>query len=141
MAETIPDLTDAQIEQLLSAAEVSLANKTSADRAVAVQNKQQSLAVAATATASAAQLNPGKAGHDTAAVKPVEEPTLRVPQLRVKNKKVSYLPTTLSTLLYDENQYPKSRMTQEEPPLWRQILHHNDSLFVIVTLTGLVHSL
>lgn len=31
-------------------------------------------------------------------------------------------------------------MTQEEPPLWRQILHHNDSLFVIVTLTGLISS-
>lgn len=90
MAETISDLTDAQIEQLLSAAEVSLANKTSADKAVAVQDKQQSLAVAGNATASAAQLKPGKVGQlAAAAAKPAEELTLRVPQLRVKNKKVS----------------------------------------------------
>lgn len=95
MAETIPDLTDAQIEQLLSAAEVSLANKTSADKTVAVKDKQQSLAVTGTATAPDAQVKPSKAGKD-AAIKPAEELTLRVPQLRVKNKKVSYLLTTLS---------------------------------------------
>lgn len=93
MAETTPDLTDAQIEQLLSAAEVSLANKTSADKIVAVKDKQQSLAVTATASAPAAQVKPGKAGND-AAMQSSEELTLRVPQLRVKNKKVTYPPTT-----------------------------------------------
>lgn len=94
MAETIPDLTDAQIEQLLSAAEVSLATKIPADKAVAVRNKQQSLAVTAPASPppSAAQAEAGKAGND--AVKYSEELTLRVPQLRVKNKKVSHFPST-----------------------------------------------
>lgn len=95
MAETIPDLTDAQIEQLLSAAEVSLANKTSADKTVAVKDKQQSRAVTGTGTAPDAQVKPSKAGND-AAIKPAEELTLRIPQLRVKNKKVNDLPTTLS---------------------------------------------
>lgn len=86
MAETIPDLTDAQIEQLLSAAEVSLANSTPSDTAVAVRNTQQSLAVAATAPA--AQVETAKVGQHT--VKHSEELTLRVPRLRVKNKKVCH---------------------------------------------------
>lgn len=91
MAETIPDLTDAQIEQLLSAAEVSLASKTPADKAVAVRNKQQSLAVTdpAPAPSSAARPEAGQPGGD--AVKHSRELTLRVPQLRVKNKKVSHI--------------------------------------------------
>lgn len=104
MAETITDLTDAQIEQFLSAAEVSLANKNPTDQAVAVKNKQHSLAV--TATAPAAQVETGKAGKD--AVKPSEELTLRVPQLKVKNKKVCHSPNQLSPSLHDESNIPNS---------------------------------
>lgn len=100
MAETIPDLTDTQIEALLSAAEVSLAQKTpAAETAVAVKDKQRSIAVTATPFTNSAMTDT-KAGKD--AVKHAEL-ALRVPQPKIKNKKVCQpfpLPFTLS---YEEN--------------------------------------
>lgn len=88
MAEATRDLTDDQIEKLLSAAEASLANKPSG-QAVALKTKQQK--PAGTATATAAKAGDAKDGSD--AVKSSEELTLRVPQLKSKDKKVqSHLP-------------------------------------------------
>ncbi|KAF3770364.1 Fcf2-domain-containing protein [Cryphonectria parasitica EP155] len=84
MAEAVPDLTDDQIEQLLSAAERSLAERVPETTAVAVKSKQQSLAANAT-KASAAQAGDGSAGKDV--VKPSEELALRVPHLKSKEKK------------------------------------------------------
>lgn len=87
MAEPIPDLTEDQIEALLSAAEVSLANKTSATTGAggAVKDKQQQiLAVTATPLANPA-VTVNEAGKDAAKL---PELALRVPQLRNKNKKV-----------------------------------------------------
>ncbi|KAJ4418156.1 dTDP-fucopyranose mutase [Gnomoniopsis sp. IMI 355080] len=113
MAETIPDLTDAQIEQLLSAAEVSLANQKQGDKAVAVRNnQQQGLALTAPAPpSSAAQAEAGKADND--AVKQSEELTLRVPQLRVKNKK-----TVPDNAGADWNNMPRTNI--EDPKVKRE---------------------
>lgn len=88
MAETMSDLTDAQIEALLSAAEVSLANKSSVTKtAVAVKDQQQSLTATATPLTNPRTVDAAsKVGKD--AVKRSVELSLRVPQLRVKNKKV-----------------------------------------------------
>lgn len=85
MAEASRDLTDDQIEQLLIAAEASLANKSSG-QAVALKPKQQKLDVTATATATAAKAGDVEDGNG--AVKASEELTLRVPQLKSKDKKV-----------------------------------------------------
>lgn len=74
------DLSEQQIEELLSAAEVSLANKSAS-----VATKQQNVAVLAKAAA-AAEPTVVKAGKD--AVKPSQELSLRVPTLKVKGKKV-----------------------------------------------------
>lgn len=72
-ATTIPDLTEDQIDQLLSAAEKALPAAKAA-----VKPKQQSLALAATAPP-AAQPAVDSADKDV---------TLRVPQPRLKEKKV-----------------------------------------------------
>lgn len=91
MVEATLDLTDDQIEQLLSAAEASLANKQS-DKVVAGKNKQQGLAVIATATATATAPAPKSKADDgkaeQTAVKATEELSVRVPQLKPKKKKV-----------------------------------------------------
>lgn len=83
MAEVNLDLTDDQIEKLLSAAEASLADKSSG-KAVALKPKQQKLAVTATSTAA----NAGDAKDGNGVVKGSEELTLRLPQLKSKDKKV-----------------------------------------------------
>lgn len=80
MAQAKPDLTEDQIEQLLSAAENSLPDQPAAKT---VKAKQQSLAPAAS-TAPAAQPAVDGAG---------KEVTLRVPQLKVKEKKVCNFPS------------------------------------------------
>lgn len=92
MADIMSDLTDTQIDALLSAAEVSLADKTSAVKTtVAVKDQQQSLtATAATLTTPTTVETGSKAGKD--AVNRSDELSLRVPQLRVKNKKVCQFP-------------------------------------------------
>lgn len=83
MAETAHDLTDDQIEQLLSAAEASLANKSSG-KEVALKTKHEAIAV--TAPAPTAQPGRGNASKDV--VSRSEELMLRVPQLKSKDKKV-----------------------------------------------------
>lgn len=96
MAETIPDLSDIQIEALLSAAEISLYNKIPATKSavdvVAAEDRQDSLTVTAATPLNTPVETDIKAGKD--AVKPVkhDELTLRVPQLYNKNKKVCQLP-------------------------------------------------
>lgn len=77
-------LSDHDIDRLLKAAEASLAEKASS-QAAAVKGKQQSLIVPAKAAVSAPVAD-GKAGKDKPEKK--EELTLRVPQLRLKDKKV-----------------------------------------------------
>lgn len=89
MAEVLPDLGDDQIEQLLSAAEHSLANKAPAS-AVAVMSKQQGLVTTTTAPVASVSTGDGKPAKD--AVKQAEELSLRVPQLKSKQKKVRALP-------------------------------------------------
>lgn len=117
MAETMSDLNDTQIEALLSAAEVSLANKTSGVKAaVAVKDQQQSLIATATPlTTSTTAVTGSKAGKDTS--NRSDELSLRVPQLRVKNKKVCQLFPSPFSLSYEENK-SQTYMTQEDPPLW-----------------------
>lgn len=75
-------MSDHDIDQLLSSAELSLAGKP-ADQAVAVKSKQQSLTLAPKAPSSPPVLV-AKAGKETG--KP--ELALRVPQLKSKGKKV-----------------------------------------------------
>lgn len=76
------DLSDHDIDQLLSSAELSLAGKT-ADQSVALKGTQQvTLAPKTTSTPTAIV---GKAGKETGK-KP--ELALRTPQLRSKDKKV-----------------------------------------------------
>lgn len=75
--------SDQDIDRLLSAAEASLADKASS-QAVAVKGKQQSL-VAPVKAPTFAPVPEGKAGKEKNEKK--EELTLRVPQLKVKDKK------------------------------------------------------
>lgn len=89
MTAVLSDLGDDQIEQLLSAAEHSLANKAPAS-AVAVKSKQQGLVTTTTAPVASVSTGDGKPAKD--AVKQAEELSLRVPQLKSKQKKVRALP-------------------------------------------------
>ncbi|KUI59313.1 rRNA-processing protein fcf2 [Cytospora mali] len=75
--------SDQDIDRLLSAAEASLAEKAS-NQALAVKTKQQSLVGPAKASTSAPAAD-GKAGKEKPEKK--EELTLRVPQLKTKDKK------------------------------------------------------
>lgn len=85
MAQATPDLTEDQIEQLLSAAENSLPDKPAAK---AIKTKQQSQAPAAsTSTTSTAQPAFGGADKDV---------VLRVPQLRSKEKNVCHTPVCIT---------------------------------------------
>lgn len=111
MAEVARDLTDDQIEKLLSAAEASLASKP-AGQAVAPKAKQQDVH----ALAKAGVAKPGNAKDDSAAVKAPEELTLRVPQLKSKDKKVRFLPSQLDILLHDESN-SQTRMTRRRAPV------------------------
>lgn len=98
-AKATSDLTDDQIEQLLSAAEASLANNT-----VSVKNQQKGLAVVASAPAPVSKADDGKAGQKARhnAVKGgSEELAIRVPQLKDKKKKVGnfFVPPVLSFMM------------------------------------------
>lgn len=116
MAEAVSDLTDAKIEALLSAAEVSLANNIPAVKNVAVKDQQEDLIATATApaTTTTSEID-SKAGKY--AVKRSDELSLRVPQLRVKHKKVCQPEPFTFRLSYEENK-SQIYMTQEDPPLW-----------------------
>lgn len=86
------DLSDHDIDQLLSSAELSLASKPT-DQAVATKDSQQSLTLAPKAPAATRLV--GKAGKETGNKQP--ELALRVPQLKSKDKKVResvHLPST-----------------------------------------------
>lgn len=96
--------SDQDIDRLLSAAEASLANKASS-QAVAIKSKQQSLVAPAKAPTFAPAPN-GKAGKEKTEKK--EELTLRVPQLKIKDKKVC-LPCALRVYSHScmRKSYPK----------------------------------
>lgn len=94
MAQVITDLTDDQIDQLLSAAEASLSDKSSTN---ATKDKQSLVPVAT--VPSATQARHGETGKE--AVKRPEELTLRVPQLKSKDKKVRCPPIgTISFFIF-----------------------------------------
>ncbi|ROW14358.1 hypothetical protein VPNG_03851 [Cytospora leucostoma] len=102
-------LSDHDIDRLLKAAEASLADKASS-QAVAVKSKPQSLIVPAKA-ATSAPVADGKAGKEKPEKK--EELTLRVPQLRLKDKKT--LPDTAGAAW---NNMPRTRI--EDPNVKRE---------------------
>lgn len=90
MAQATPDLTEDQIEQLLSAAENALPDKPAA-KAVKVKATQQKSLPPAASTAPAAQPAVDSAGKDV---------TLRVPQPKLKEKKVCWLPIPSKALVF-----------------------------------------
>lgn len=104
MAEAVSHLTDDQIEQLLSAAEHSLAQSAPSKTALA-DTEQQALVAPIAKVPSAQQSGSGTAGQRKLAAKATEELSLRVPQLRNKEKKVCRLRAhfLLCHLLHDEN--------------------------------------
>lgn len=79
--------SDQDIDRLLSAAEASLADKASS-QAVATKSKQQSLVAPAKAP-TFAPVAESKVGKEKTEKK--EELTLRVPQLKIKDKKVCHI--------------------------------------------------
>ncbi|KAJ0116418.1 rrna-processing protein fcf2 [Diaporthe amygdali] len=78
----VVDLSDHDIDQLLSSAELSLASKPT-DQAVATKDSQQSLTLAPKAPAATGLV--GKVGKEAGNKQP--ELALRVPQLKSKDKK------------------------------------------------------
>ncbi|CAN8097176.1 unnamed protein product [Discula destructiva] len=125
MAETMSDLTDAHIEALLSAAEVSLAaNKPSAaaDTALAVKDKQQQSLTAAPTPLTTLVEAGNKAGKD--AVNRAEL-TLRAPQPRIKNKK-----TVPDNAGVNWNNMPRTKI--EDPKIRRE--------FQLLRLRGILDS-
>lgn len=115
MAGMTSDLTDAQIEALLSAAEVSLASKTpSAKTGVVATDKQQSLVV----TPAHPVTEPAETGREASnGAVDRSELTLRMPQLwkKNKNKKVSQISTSPFSLSRDENPIPTFQNDARRP--------------------------
>lgn len=105
--------SDQDIDRLLSAAEASLADKASS-QAVATKSKQQSLVTPAKAPTSAPAAD-SKAGKVKTEKK--EELTLRVPQLKIKDKKVCHHSLLWSTPLLYEEIISQTRMTRRRAPV------------------------
>lgn len=97
--------SDHDIDRLLSAAEASLADKAS-NQGVAVKSKQQSLVALAKAPTSALAAAHGKAGKEKTEQKK-EELTLRVPQLKIKDKKVCHVSVYSTPFSCMRKSYPK----------------------------------
>lgn len=117
MAEAVSHLTDDQIEQLLSAAEHALAQSAPTKTALA-DTKQQALVAPIAQVPSVQQSGSGTTGQSKPVVKATEELSLRVPQLRTKEKKVCRLRAHffLYHLLHDEN-LSQIQMTQRRAPV------------------------
>lgn len=130
------DLTDDQIEQLLSAAEVSLANKPAVTAAVAGKPKQQQNVAVMAKAPTTAEATVDKAGKD--AVKPSKELELRVPKLKVNVKKVRtlFFFVTPFALLHDETKSQICMTRRRAPVLGADPAHKMIFYLFIVTLTG-----